>query len=274
MHEIKGVLRKKVSNDGSVYYYVNWKHHPSKKYNSWVNENDLSPELVGKLKQRKFKQTKDTIHAIKEIKVKRKIINDDSDYFSQHYKFDKPLVIRFSHNKKWSYYIATTIKHIYQFIELKMLNRTDLIYNIVHDDVTIDISKLENIPKYWHIISKYILFHSIMKAIKHDSKIYDKLINSKDYVIAEAIYGVTVYTNMLMICRAYISNSTHVHVHTHVEMPNDILPKLEGHIIDNEHLQYKIQNGLHDLNYLTQDTIQVNIHIEIAKHLYQLNNSL
>ena len=34
MHEIKRVLRKKVSNDGSVYYYINWKHYPSKKYNS------------------------------------------------------------------------------------------------------------------------------------------------------------------------------------------------------------------------------------------------
>ena len=121
-----------------------------------------------------------------------------------------------------------------------MLNRTDLLYNIVHDDITTDISKLENIPKYWHIISKYIWFHSIMKANKHDRKIYNKLINSKDYVIAEAIYGVTVYTNMLMICRTYISHSTNVHVNTHVEMPKDILPKLEGHIIDNEHLQYKI----------------------------------
>ena len=83
MHEIKRVLRKKVSNDGSVYYYVNWKRYPSKRYNSSVNENDFSPELVGKLKHRNFKQTKDTIQAIKEIKVKRKIINDNSDYFSQ-----------------------------------------------------------------------------------------------------------------------------------------------------------------------------------------------
>ena len=82
-----------------------------------------------------------------------------------------------------------------------MLNRTALLYNIVHDDITIDISKLENIPKYWHIISKYILFHSVMKAIKHDRKIYNQLINSKDYVIAEATYGVTVYTKMLITCR-------------------------------------------------------------------------
>ena len=92
MHDIKRVLRKKVSNDGSVYCYGNWKHYPSKKYNCWVNKNDFSPELVGKLKQWKFKQTKDTIHAIKEIKVQRKIINDKSDYFSQHFNFDKPLV--------------------------------------------------------------------------------------------------------------------------------------------------------------------------------------
>ena len=77
-----------------------------------------------------FKQTKDTIQAIKEVKVKRKIINVDSDYFSQHYKFDKPLVIRFSHNNKWSYYIATTIKHIYKFIELKKLNIEQICYTI------------------------------------------------------------------------------------------------------------------------------------------------
>ena len=85
-----------------------------------------------------------------------------------------------------------------------------MLYNIVYDDITIDISELEHILKYWHIVSKYI---SIMKAIKQDRKIYDKLINSKDYVITEATYGNTVHINIL-ICRAYISHSTNKHFRT------------------------------------------------------------
>ena len=52
-----------------------------------------------------------------------------------------------------------------------------------------------------------------MKAIKQDRKKYDKLINSKDYVITKATYGNTVYINIL-ICRAYISHSTNKHVRT------------------------------------------------------------
>ena len=47
---IHKVLRKRITPNGNVQYYVVWKKHRAKKYNTWINESDLTETLKNKQK--------------------------------------------------------------------------------------------------------------------------------------------------------------------------------------------------------------------------------
>ena len=51
---IHKVLRRRITPNGNVQYYVVWKNHRAKKYNTWINESDLTETLKNKRKNRKF----------------------------------------------------------------------------------------------------------------------------------------------------------------------------------------------------------------------------
>ena len=136
-----------------------------------------------------------------------------------------------------------------------------------------DVIHSVNFPQYWPIISNIILFHSIIKAIKHDGRFRNKLINSNDYVIQEYGVGTTTYTKILMICRAYcyynenmVNNSIPVNL-------NDFLPNLKGYIIESNE-PYYIPSSINCLKLFTPHDIEINLHGECVQHILKLNNSL
>ena len=77
---IHKVLRKRITPDGNVQYYVVWKNHRAKKYNTWINESDLTETLKNKLKNRKFnnKHRLQTMCTRTNTSMEKKVINNQN----------------------------------------------------------------------------------------------------------------------------------------------------------------------------------------------------
>ena len=65
LETIHRVYRKKIQPDGRVQYYVSFKSKPSKRYRTWVYEEDMTPALQKYAKNRKLQITNTNINMLK-----------------------------------------------------------------------------------------------------------------------------------------------------------------------------------------------------------------
>ena len=95
---VNNVLGKRITRDGVVQYYINWKNNHAKEYNSWVNECDLSSELRRRPEQRRFRTYNNNNMNMMRTKQRKKseirpikVINNKEDWLSYYNVFNEAI---------------------------------------------------------------------------------------------------------------------------------------------------------------------------------------
>ena len=123
---IHKVLRKRITPNGNVQYYVVWKNHRAKKYNTWINESDLTETLKNKLKNRKFnnKHRLQTLCTRTNPSMEKKVINNQNDWLSFYHIIEVPIIKTFVHNGITYEYKCDSIESMYTFLKHTIMKNT------------------------------------------------------------------------------------------------------------------------------------------------------
>lgn len=273
---INKVMRRKISDNGEVLYYVNWKNNRSKKYNSWVKEQDLSRDLKMKLANRKWPTKKGKICTIETQTKKQmiKIINTKEDWFSFYFNFENPIIKTFCHKNVPYEFHATSMNSLYIYYQYLLTGETHELVHWIENNLNNKWINTNNLPNYWPMISTWVLYITIIEAMKNNTNILDKLDETNQVYIEEKSLGITVYTTMLMLIREQRRIESNLTISVDISILKNPVASVYGNIKDKGKENYLLYSPFRHMSACSTDLRAIDIDQSFLCKLLEIENNM
>ena len=212
---------------------IMWCEKRAKKYNTWINECDLTETLKNKLKNRKFnnKHRLQTMYTRTNPSMEKKVIDNQNDWLSFYHIIEVPIIKTFEHNGITYEDKCDSIESMYTFLKHEIMKNTQGLYKQVKNNMCKSkIFIIHDIQKYWTIINTRILYHAVVEVLVHNQPILCKLDNNNCMYVDEKGLGITTYTTILMLLREQRRLYKKQHMSIHIATLINPIPNIMGNL--------------------------------------------
>lgn len=197
---INKVFRKRTGPEG-LEYYVSWKNHP-KKYNSWVKEQDMLPEMADQMTQKRLPEAKPRLNVISNVQPTKIILNDD-DRLSPRYKLDHPLMRKYTSDNAIDLFYAHTLEQLYYFNIYYVIDQLDTFRYCVSKYGPLGTQFHLHMGSFPEAVKAHILYRTIIQILQHSPTVSKKLTSTTYQFIAMRDTIIPMYTTILILIREH-----------------------------------------------------------------------